>query len=141
MVFFNHYVNQLSSVLTVEGQHKNAFKDMLLQLAVEHRGLMHSILCLASKHIEYATPYGAKILESNPKVTSETLSVRSEFHENSALAKFHEDIDRERSKESTTPTVNLSVRYGQMLCMLLKSIAEGSTNGEHRLHLQAYKHG
>ncbi|KAI1871602.1 uncharacterized protein JN550_004596 [Neoarthrinium moseri] len=139
MVFLNHYINHLSGVLTVESQHKNAFKDMLLQMAVEHRGLMHSILCLASKHIDYETPYGAKTLESNPKVSAESLAARSEFHQDAAMAKFHEDINQERSKDAALQKVNLSVRYGQMLCMLLKSITMGSTNGEHRLHLQAYK--
>lgn len=139
MVFLNHYINQLSGVLTVEGQHKNAFKDMLLQMAVEHRGLMHSILCLASSHIDYETPYGARILESNPKITRESLAARAEFHQDAAMAKFHEDINQERNTEAATQKVNLCVRYGQMLCMLLKSIAQGTANGEHRLHLQAYK--
>ncbi|KAK9413360.1 putative Zn(2)-C6 fungal-type domain-containing protein [Seiridium unicorne] len=139
MVFLNHYINQLSGVLTVEGQHKNAFKDMLLQMAVEHRGLMHSILGLASKHIDYETPYGAKILESNPRITAETLQARSEFHHQSAMAKFYEDINQETNTDTAKQTVNLSVRYGQMLCMLLKSMVEGKADGEHRLHLQAYK--
>ncbi|KAH8668731.1 fungal-specific transcription factor domain-containing protein [Xylariales sp. PMI_506] len=139
MIFLNHYINQLSGVLTVEGQHKNAFKDMLLQMAVEHRGLMHSILCLASGHIDYETPYGSRLLTCNPKITAETLFTRSEHHRNSAMAKFNEDIERERNETGEVRKINLSVRYGQMLCMLLKTIAEGSSNGEHRLHLQAYK--
>lgn len=139
MVFLNHYVNHLSGVLTVEGQYKNAFKDMLLQMAVEHRGLMHSILCLASKHLDYATPYGVKVLESSPKVSTESLITRSDYHHQAALAKFYEDIHQETNIDAAKQTVNLSVRYGQMLCMLLKSMVEGKANGEHRLHLQAYK--
>ncbi|KAK8095709.1 fungal-specific transcription factor domain-containing protein [Apiospora kogelbergensis] len=139
MIFLHHYINHLSGVLTVESQHKNAFKDMLLQMAVEHRGLMHSILSLASEHIDYETPYGAKILESNGRVTKASLQARSEFHHNQAMHTFYEDIGREQSRKAEDGTVNLSVRYGQMLCLLLKSIANGSHNGEHRLHLQAYK--
>ncbi|KAK8050715.1 hypothetical protein PG994_012445 [Apiospora phragmitis] len=139
MIFLHHYINHLSGVLTVESQHKNAFKDMLLQMAVEHRGLMHSILSLASEHIDYETPYGAKILESNERVTKASLQSRSEFHHNEAMHTFYEDIGREQSRKANDGTVNLSVRYGQMLCLLLKSIANGSHNGEHRLHLQAYK--
>ncbi|KAI4595181.1 hypothetical protein KJ359_007157 [Pestalotiopsis sp. 9143b] len=139
MVFLNHYINHLSGVLTVEGQFKNAFKDMLLQMAVEHTGLMHSILCLASKHIDYNTPYGAKLLESSPKITAETLSARSDFHHQAAMTKFYEDINQETNTDLAKQTVNLSVRYGQMLCMLLKSMVEGKADGEHRLHLQAYK--
>lgn len=139
MIFLHHYINHLSGVLTVESQHKNAFKDMLLQMAVEHRGLMHSILSLASEHIDYETPYGAKILESNERVTKTSLQARSEFHHNEAMHTFYEDIGREQTRKTDDGTVNLSVRYGQMLCLLLKSIANGSHNGEHRLHLQAYK--
>ncbi|ETS73530.1 hypothetical protein PFICI_14476 [Pestalotiopsis fici W106-1] len=139
MVFLNHYISHLSGVLTVEGQFKNAFKDMLLQMAVEHRGLMHSILCLASKHIDYNTPYGAKLLESNPKITAESLAARSEFHHQAAMTKFYEDINQETNTDLAKQTVNLSVRYGQMLCLLLKSMVEGKSDGEHRLHLQAYK--
>ncbi|KAK7968963.1 fungal-specific transcription factor domain-containing protein [Apiospora saccharicola] len=139
MIFLHHYINHLSGVLTVESQHKNAFKDMLLQMAVEHRGLMHSILSLASEHIDYETPYGAKILESNGRVTKASLQARSEFHHNEAMHTFYADIGREQSRKTDDGTVNLSVRYGQMLCLLLKSIANGNHNGEHRLHLQAYK--
>lgn len=138
MVFLNHYINHLSGVLTVESQHKNAFKDMLLQMAVEHRGLMHSILSLASEHIDYETPYGAKILTSNTQITRASLQERSEYHHAQAMYKFYEDIGREQNKDGEE-TVNLSVRYGQMLCLLLKSIVSGSHNGEHRVHLRAYK--
>ncbi|KAI1464869.1 fungal-specific transcription factor domain-containing protein [Daldinia caldariorum] len=136
MVFLNHYINHLSGVLTVEGQHKNAFKDMLLQMAVEHRGLMHSILSVASRHIDYDTPYGVKILNSNPKVNMASLLNRSQFHHHEAMSKLCEPMDNESDPKNKT---NLSPRYGQMLCLLLQTLAEGNPNGEHRVHLQAYK--
>ncbi|KAI5923002.1 fungal-specific transcription factor domain-containing protein [Camillea tinctor] len=136
MVFFNHYITHLSGVLTVESQHRNAFKDMLLQMAVEHRGLMHSILSVASRHIDYDTPYGVKILSSNPKITLTSLMNRSQYHHDSAMAKLWEPIGDENESEHK---VNLSPRYGQMLCLLLQTLAEGNPNGEHRVHLQAYK--
>ncbi|OTA98887.1 hypothetical protein M426DRAFT_68908 [Hypoxylon sp. CI-4A] len=136
MIFLNHYINHLSGVLTVEGQYKNAFKDMLLQMAVEHRGLMHSILSVASRHIDYDTPYGANILKSNTKISLNTLLARSEFHHNAAMKKLCEPIDKESNPKNKT---NLSPRYGQMLCLLLQTLAEGNPNGEHRVHLQAYK--
>ncbi|KAI1082162.1 fungal-specific transcription factor domain-containing protein [Whalleya microplaca] len=136
MVFLNHYISHLSGVLTVEGQHKNAFKDMLLHMAVEHRGLMHSILSLASRHIDYDTPYGIKILTSNPKISLTSLLNRSQFHHNAAMEKLCEPVGSENGPKNNT---NLSPRYGQMLCLLLQTLAEGNANGEHRLHLQAYK--
>ncbi|KAL7619727.1 hypothetical protein AAE478_010269 [Parahypoxylon ruwenzoriense] len=136
MVFLNHYISHLSGVLTVEGQHKNAFKDMLLQMAVEHRGLMHSILSVASRHIDYDTPYGVKILSTNPKISLNSLLTRSQFHHNAAMEKLCEPVGNENDPKNKA---NLSPRYGQMLCLLLQTLAEGNPNGEHRVHLQAYK--
>ncbi len=33
----------------------------------------------------------------------------------------------------------LSAQYGQMLCLLLESLAEGNLRGEHRMHLSGYR--
>ncbi|KAJ2987661.1 hypothetical protein NUW58_g4380 [Xylaria curta] len=136
-IFFSHYINHLSSVLTVEGQHRNAFKDMLLKMAVEHRGLMHSILSLASKHIDFETPYGSKLLTSTPNVDHASLMSRSQFHHNAAM----KQLLAWGNKDEAAPEqkANLAPRYGQMLCLMLQTAAEGSTNGSHRVHLQAYK--
>ncbi|KAI0389662.1 hypothetical protein F5Y17DRAFT_469518 [Xylariaceae sp. FL0594] len=136
-IFLNHYINNLSSVLTVEGQHKNAFKDMLLQMALGHRGLMHAILSLAGKHIDFDTPYGSKLLSSNPGLDREGLIARSDYHHEKSmpyllvwgLQEGHGQEDR----------VDLACRYGQMLCLLLKTAAEGAHAAEHRVHLHAYK--
>ncbi|KAI1822220.1 fungal-specific transcription factor domain-containing protein [Xylaria intraflava] len=136
-IFFSHYINHLSSVLTVEGQHRNAFKDMLLQMAVEHRGLMHSILSLAGKHIDFEAPYGVKLLSSSPNVNLSTLTARSQFHHNAAMKQL---LAWGRTDEGAPEQKsNLAPRYGQMLCLLLQTAAEGSSDGAHRVHLQAYK--
>ncbi|KAI1117659.1 hypothetical protein F5Y14DRAFT_438977 [Nemania sp. NC0429] len=136
-IFFSHYINHLSSVLTVEGQHRNAFKDMLLQMAVEHRGLMHSILSLASKHIDFETPYGSKLLASCPNVDLSSLMSRSQFHHNAAMRQLLAWGNRDEG--APEQKANLAPRYGQMLCLMLQTAAEGSPDGAHRVHLQAYK--
>lgn len=136
-IFFNHYIIHLSSVLTVEGQHKNAFKDMLLQMAVEHRGLMHSILSLAGKHIDFDTPYGSKLLSSSPSVDRQGLTARADFHHEQAMQYLLAwGVKEDHGPEEKA---NLAPRYGQMLCLLLKTAAEGSRGAEHRVHLHAYK--
>lgn len=135
-IFFSHYINHLSSVLTVEGQHRNAFKDMLLQMAVEHRGLMHSILSLAAKHIDFQTPYGTKLLASCPDVNLKSLMARSQHHHNAAMRQLLAWGNRDEAPEQKA---NLAPRYGQMLCLMLQTAAEGSPDGAHRVHLQAYK--
>lgn len=97
---------------------------------------MHSILSVASRHIDYDTPYGIKMLGSNPKITLTSLLNRSQFHHNAAMEKLCEPVGNENDPKHKT---SLSPRYGQMLCLLLQTLAEGNPNGEHRVHLQAYK--
>ncbi|ELR04565.1 hypothetical protein GMDG_06850 [Pseudogymnoascus destructans 20631-21] len=136
-IFFEHYVFRLSAVLTVEGPQKNAFKDMLLPMAVKHLGLMHSILSLSSSNLDYQSEYGRAILAKHPDVTENSLCERALFHQEEAVKEFVLDI--ERQNPGTTENVVLSVRYGQMLCFVVKSLTEGKTTGEHRVHLQAYQ--
>ncbi|KAI1367716.1 fungal-specific transcription factor domain-containing protein [Xylaria arbuscula] len=136
-IFFSHYINHLSGVLTVEGQHRNAFKDMLLPMALEHRGLMHSILSLSSSHIDFGTPYGSKLLDSNPKVDRSSMIARSEYHRKGAM---HNLLQwGKRGEVAPDQRANLAPYYGQMLCLLLQTAADGTTNGAHRVHLRAYK--
>ena len=140
MIFWKHYNEHLSTVLTVEGEHKNAFKDMMVPIAVKHQGLMHSILSLASKHIDFETPYGINILRNNPSTSLEALRERSIYHHDQARLKFYDDVQFTNGKpKNADDKVLVSARYGQMLCFLLEALAEGSPRGEHRLHLRAYR--
>lgn len=135
-IFWKHYNERLSTVLTVEGEHKNAFKDMMVPIAVKHQGLMHSILSLASKHIDFEAPYGLNILRDNPTTTLQALQERSIYHHDQARLKFYADVEE---KPGTDHKILVSARYGQMLCFLLEALAEGNPRGEHRLHLSAYQ--
>lgn len=139
MIFWKHYNEHLSAVLTVEGEHRNAFKDMMVPIAVKHQGLMHSILSLASKHIDFDTPYGINVLRNNPTTTLEALRERSIYHHEQARLKFYDDVEFTNGKPNTDDKVLVSARYGQMLCFLLEALAEGSSRGEHRCHLDAYR--
>ncbi|KAK3350739.1 fungal-specific transcription factor domain-containing protein [Neurospora tetraspora] len=134
-IFWKHYNEHLSTVLTVEGEHKNAFKDMMVPIAVKHQGFMHSILSLASKHIDYDTLYGLNVLKNNPSTSVHKLHERSMYHHNQARQKFYEDVEVSDAQDK----LRVSARYGQMLCFLLQALAEGNPRGEHRLHLSAYK--
>ncbi|KPM38436.1 hypothetical protein AK830_g8134 [Neonectria ditissima] len=138
-VFWKHYIANFSNLLTVEGEAKNAFKDIILQLANTHQGLMHSILAVSSKHIDLDTPYGAKILAENPQSSREQLQQRSDYHHDEAMKRLYEDMDRSMDRDDPEYSTILSARYGQMLCLLLQTRAEGNPRGEHRVHLQAYQ--
>lgn len=139
MIFWKHYNEHLSTVLTVEGEHKNAFKDMMVPIAVQHEGLMHSILSLASKHIDFETPYGINILRNNPTTTVEALQERALHHHDQARLKFYSNVEFNEEKPDPEAKHLVSARYGQMLCFLLEALAEGNPRGEHRLHLSAYQ--
>jgi hypothetical protein len=138
-IFWKHYNEHLSAVLTVEGEHKNAFKDMMIPIAVKHQGLMHSILSLASKHIDYDTPYGLNVLRNNPSTTTVALKERSLYHHDQARLKFYHDIKFTNSTPDTDDKTLVAARYGQMLCFLLEALVEGSPRGEHRIHLTVYR--
>ncbi|KAK3336951.1 hypothetical protein B0T19DRAFT_471942 [Cercophora scortea] len=140
-IFWKHYNEHLSTVLAVEGDHKNAFKNMMVPIAVKHHGLMHSILSLASKHIDFDTPYDINILRDNPGTTIEALRKRSIYHHDEARQKFCADYEEPTAEDND---VRISARYGQILCFLLEGQAEGNTFGEHRfgehrIHLVAYQ--
>ena len=138
-IFWKYYNEHLSAVLTVEGDHKNAFNELMIPIAVKHQGLMHSILSLASKHIDLDSPRGIAILGNNPNTTPEALRDRSLYHHGQARLKFYDDVEFTNGKPNTDNKTLVSARYGQMLCFLLEALVEGSPRGEHRLHLTAYR--
>ncbi len=124
-IFWRHYNEQLSTVLTVEGEHKNAFKDMMIPIAVKHQGLMHSILSLASKHLDLDTPYGLNLLKNHPSTTAAALLERSLYHHDQARLKSYDDVQFSRAQPpSPDYGMLVSARYGQMLCFLLEALAE-----------------
>ncbi|KAG6005357.1 hypothetical protein E4U21_000208 [Claviceps maximensis] len=139
MIFWKHYITHLSNVLTVEGEAKNAFKDLLLPLANQHQGLMHSILALSGKHIDLDSPYGSKVLSDNPAATRESLQQRGDYHHEEALKRLCKDMESPASKDDPTHATVVAAQYGQVLCLLLQTRAEGNPRDEHRVHLQAYQ--
>ncbi|KAJ2898390.1 Transcriptional regulatory protein moc3 [Zalerion maritima] len=145
-IFWKHYCDHLSTVLTVEGEAKNAFKDIMVPLATKHQGVMHGILALSGKHIDFETPYGAKILKDyESSTTREILNARADYHHQQALGAVYADngpsagnggSERDEEEESKT---NLHGSYGLMLCFLLQTMAEGDVAGAHRIHLACYQ--
>lgn len=137
-IFLQHYCFRLSVVLTVERPRKNAFKDMLLPMAIQHLGLMHSVLALSSSNLDYDDPYGRALLAEHPDVNVEIMKKRAQYHHDEAMKEFHADIERQNEGIIASESA-LCVRYGQMLCFVVQAIAKGTPTGEHRIHLQAYQ--
>ncbi|KAI7913921.1 C6 transcription factor OefC [Pyricularia oryzae] len=133
-IFWKHYNEHLSTVLTVESEHRNAFKEMLVPIATRHQGLMHSILSLSSKHLDCDTPYALNILKRYPGTSIEDLRSRSIYHQARAM-QILTNVDH--SHMGSCPNLR-SAFYGQMLCQILENMVEGRADGQHRFHLGAY---
>jgi hypothetical protein len=136
-IFWKHYNERLSTVLTVEGEHKNAFRDLIVTVAAKHEGLMHSILSLSSKHIDYETPYGIKVLSSST-TSLRDLQDRSEYHSRLAMDILKRDLNSVHDRDDADGMTQLHARYGQILCLLLESMVDGDSDGAHRFHLTVY---
>lgn len=132
-VFLRHYVFRLSSVITVEGKETNAFKTLLLPTALQNVNLMHSILSLAGRNIDFESEWGMSLLAEHPEVSVEQLKERSQYHHDQAVRSFFSDNYANKDINS------LAIRYSQMMCSVIGTLSDGTTNGEHRLHLNAYR--
>lgn len=141
-LFFAHYIHRLSDKLTVQGKGVNAFRDVMIPMAVHHVGLMHSILSLSAASIHWDTPYGKSLLRLVPGVTVRDLEDRGHYHQDAALEESRHDISLEMAarQESAQPDpLIMKVRFGQLVCFVVKAMAEGNTEGAHRLHIKAYE--
>jgi hypothetical protein len=134
-MFFDHYISRLSFLFTAEGKENNAFKDILLPAAMDHPGLMHSILRLSSRHIDYRSPIGISFLEANPDESIKSLEQRSEYHRVEALNAL---VKLDLKSEDDRSEAVVPVALGQTLCIVLETLADTTPNGEHRLHLEHY---
>lgn len=126
-IFFQHYTSRLSIKFTLEREGDSAFRNILLPMALQHAGLMHSILALSSKHMDFTSAYGLQILRDHPNADVRSFEERSQFHQEAEL--------RELRNDSTVSETT----YGQMICLVLQTLSDPSPSGQHRLHLNSYK--
>lgn len=140
-IFLSHYTNRLSNVLTVEPKSQNAFRRILLTLAISHQGLLHSILSISSIHLDLDTTCGQALLQNCPAVTRESLQQRSDYHTKEARNSLLAAMDKCKllDKNSQEYRLILAALYGQILCLVLRTLIEGNPRGEHRMHLKAYQ--
>ena len=111
-------------------------------MAVHHVGLMHSILSLSAASIHWDTPYGENLRRRVPGVTVRDLEDRGLYHQDAALEESRHDISIElsaRQKGAQPDPLIMKVRFGQLVCFVVKAMAEGNTEGAHRLHIEAYE--
>lgn len=121
-----HFVSRASAVLTLHGdQSSNPFTRILLPMALQHEGLMHSVLCLSASHMYSVNP-------------SQDYEDRQAYHRGKALQLLKHDLERQKAGEGGVMIYEDS-NVAQILLHLLHSICDGNTSGEYRMHMIAAK--
>ncbi|KAJ5601871.1 hypothetical protein N7510_011405 [Penicillium lagena] len=133
--FLDHFVYGFSRVLTLINDDSNPFKEILLPMATQHRGLMHSLMCLSGSHLSGLDP--------EPK-----LKDRKYFHFHRAIQDLQDNILATSSSSSSLPQASnedqeLLVEdpiIASTIALSLNTICEGETNGEYRPHMDAARY-
>ncbi|KAL9121595.1 MAG: hypothetical protein Q9187_001847 [Circinaria calcarea] len=121
--FLDHFVFELSGVLTIHDDDSNPFKDLLLPMATQHSGLMHSLMALSGSHIIAKEP--------NPDFKNRQL-----YHYSIAISTLNATI--RSAIEGDQEASNLLVEdpaVASTIVHCLISICSGSTNGDYRIHM------
>ncbi|KAJ5835142.1 hypothetical protein N7447_001168 [Penicillium robsamsonii] len=128
--FLDHFVYGFSRVLTLINDDSNPFKEILLPMATQHRGLMHSLMCLSGSHLSGLDP--------EPK-----LKERKYFHFHHAIQDLKDNINASSSAKSPDDDEQLLVEdpiIASTIALSLNTICEGETNGEYRPHMDAARY-
>lgn len=121
-----HFSSRASAVLSLHGDREsNPFTKILLPMALQHEGLMHSVLCLSASHMYSISP-------------SQEYEDRQAFHRGKALKLLGRDLERQKAGENGVMIYEDS-NVAQILLHLLHAICDGNTSGEYRMHMIAAK--
>jgi hypothetical protein len=111
----------LSDKLTLRTEESNPFRNLIVPMAMQHKGLMHSILCFSSAHLVAKFPQ---------------FKERQLYHKDKAINSLR--TDRQISKIATgslAEPIDDAV-IAQVLVMCLETICKGDTRGEYRSHME-----
>ncbi|KAJ5933331.1 hypothetical protein N7454_005660 [Penicillium verhagenii] len=132
--FLDHFVYGFSRVLTLINDDSNPFKEILLPMATQHRGLMHSLMCLSGSHLSGLDP--------EPK-----LKERKYYHFHRAIQDLKDNITATSSASSASPDSEEDQQLlvedpiiASTIALSLNTICEGETNGEYRPHMDAARY-
>lgn len=129
--FLDHFVYGFSRVLTLINDDSNPFKEILLPMATQHRGLMHSLMCLSGSHLSGLDP-------------EPTLRERKYFHFHHAIQDLKENITASSSASSPDgqddPLLVDDPIIASTIALSLNTICEGEVRGEYRPHMDAARY-
>jgi hypothetical protein len=121
----SHFIENASRVLSLHGDKRNPFTTVIVPLAYAHRGLMHSVLCLSSSHLSSLEPDGG-------------FQERQIYHFNWASKILRLELARPVDEGEAGPLYeDPTVVQAQILMLFLRTIADGNTTGEYRVHMDA----
>ena len=130
----------MSLIYTVEGEtgsrELSSFRTLFLPEAQGDKGLMHSMLSVASRHIDYDSPYGQHIFIEYPHVKRPELRARSDYHYMAAQESLLKRITEYSSLSQREQADTISATHLQIVLRILETINEEQPKGEHRLHLK-----
>jgi len=113
-ILLDHFVYDLSRVLTLINDATNPFQELILPVAIQHQGLMHSLLCLSGAHLA--------------RKERETQYKRAQIYHFGQAIRI---LRWESSSADGRPIANDST-IAQMLVLCLVSICLGEREGEYR---------
>ncbi|RMJ24123.1 C6 transcription factor [Aspergillus sp. HF37] len=123
----DHFVYGFSRVLTLINDDSNPFKEILLPMATQHRGLMHSLMCLSGSHLSGLDP--------EPKIKE-----RKYFHFHRAIKDLMDSINSTSQRSEKEPQLLVEDPIiASTIALSLNTICEGETRGEYRPHMDAAK--
>jgi len=113
----DHFAHRMSWVLTLHDGRTNHYRDTILPMSYESRGLMHGILALSSSHMYHSTRDYA-LLE------------RHSNHLSKALAELQSEITQDEIYDSTLALI---------MVFILIHITDGAVDGMYRWHLSKFR--
>ncbi|KAK7516171.1 fungal-specific transcription factor domain-containing protein [Phyllosticta citriasiana] len=129
--FFSYFADYVSCKLSLWHDENNPFTKLLIPMAFEHEGLMHSLLYLSGTHFtlnQYAT---------------DECHVRTEHHWMKAVQSLRESVAQIIARDQSSSASNASVDtpvVASSLVMILQTIAAGDTSRRHLDHIKAVKY-
>ncbi|KAF2147040.1 uncharacterized protein K452DRAFT_217786 [Aplosporella prunicola CBS 121167] len=125
--FLNHFHYNVSRVLSLFTDQQNPFKELLLPMAMRHKGLMHSLLCLSGSHLA-------------SREANEAFEDRQHHHFQAAVTNLTADKGMQRHIAGDETAIIEDPTVAQTLVLCLKSICAGEVNGSYRPHMDAARH-
>lgn len=125
--FLDHFVYDFSRVLTLINDDSNPFKEILLPMATQHRGLMHSLMCLSGSHLSTREP-------------EPTFKERKHYHFDRAISDLRENIIATSSNSAEPELLIEDPIIASTVALCLNTICEGETGGEYRSHMDAARY-